>query len=110
MLKGEDPFLRIFGTEAFLLLHVKNSKLMNILLCSRGSRQPTVLHSFNHQSLFQSVEPCRYSATTMSMLHQKTQARQSSYKYIKYLTLTNIDPVTVEANCQKFSLMKGKII
>jgi len=27
MLKGEAPFLRTFGIESFLLLHVKHSKL-----------------------------------------------------------------------------------
>lgn len=61
-----------------------------------------MLDSFNHQSLFQGVESCQYSATTISMLHQKTQDRESRDKYIKYIILTNIDPVTIEGLPKNF--------
>lgn len=51
---------------------------------------------------------CQYSATTMSTLHQKIQARQLRYKYIKYIMLANIDPATVEVSLSKNFPYKSK--
>lgn len=67
-----------------------------------GSRWSTLLDSFNHQSSFQSVESCQCSGTAMSMLHQKAQATESKDKYIKYIILPKIDPITVEGLPKNF--------